>query len=273
MTQPDSWVCGIALVIAATGVLLGFALSFLHYRASITGAREKAAARRVEIACEALTLANETLFLMQTLPYTLAYEPYQKGANEKRRRASVYTAIVKRLDIHHSYFTRIWSLQPRYMAEFGADRAAIFHKVHEARAEILMRADRAVRDALSDDPYQDLDFWRSAEPSSVPIGEDLARFTSLFREFVDRIQVDCMPIANGRSGQVDSEAEIRSRDTPHTINLLSPFLGKLTTISDLSIFRSRTFRRIRRKLINNYQLGFWLVFAVLTAGIFRLLTK
>lgn len=276
MTQPDWWACGVALVLALVAVALSGAVACLVLRSSILRWREIAKVRQTEIAFEALALAYETQFLCDTIRHAFAEEPSRTDVKShvraEHRRAAHYSAILKRLDLHNSYFARLWRLQPRYIAEFGADRAAFFRKPQEALSAILVNSDEAMRDAAKGEPYQVLDYWRNAGAGNGPSSEEMVKITALLREFVDRIQQDCTPIVTAKSQRAASESESRRRTAWRRPEFLSPLFNQFR-LGNFALRQNRTFRRIRRRFMNNYQIGLWIMFAVFAAGFIRLLVR
>lgn len=278
MMQPESWAGGSASLLTFAAVAFFCALTCVGLYALASQRRMLTKAKRTEIALEALALAFETQFMCDTLRNTFAKDrawgDAKAQSRDKHRRASHYSAILKRLDLHNSYFARLWQLQPRYMAEFGVDRAPFFRRPQSALTAILVYSDDAMSEATSNEPYQALDYWRSTDVGREPTSEELAKIISLLGEFVDRIQEDCIPLLTGKSQSQQSSHAIATKPLWNwrEQELLLPIFHRLK-LGNLALRKNRTFRRIRRLFINNYQLGLWFMFAVFAAGIFRLLAR
>jgi hypothetical protein len=54
------------------------------------------------------------------------------SAKQAEHRRSFY-GIIKRMERHNGFFERVLVLQPKFMAVFGKQTEAIFHKLHKRR--------------------------------------------------------------------------------------------------------------------------------------------
>jgi hypothetical protein len=66
-------------------------------------------------------------------------EDASETEDQRKSRGSFY-AILKRINANNDYFERVWKLQPRCMAMFGASVEEIFVLLHRARREVELAA-------------------------------------------------------------------------------------------------------------------------------------
>jgi len=116
-----------------------------------------------------------------------------KGDEEERRRAGHFFAILKRIELNRDYFERAWKLQPRFMAAFGKETAAVFLKLHQARRSVEVSASMLVRSALRNEPY-DVKFRQKLEGDIWNVGEEQDPIKKLVTEFERGIEDRCFPV-------------------------------------------------------------------------------
>jgi hypothetical protein len=132
-------------------MLIGLAMSglfaFLGLRTFEKWRREKIEERKIEIAFEALTLSYEStsVFDRMRARYSRSAEwadmPAIEGETEEQRtkRGTPYS-VLQRIENHKDFFERVWKLQPRYIALFGAGAEDAFANFHSARRKIEFAA-------------------------------------------------------------------------------------------------------------------------------------
>src|SRR5215475_252305 len=138
----DPWAFGWTQVLTLIGLGLSGLISFLGLRTFGKWQREKVQEKKLEIAFEALSLAYETGMIFDDIRRRIvhAYEwadmPTDKMTKEEIDHARSIWAILNRFDRHADFFSRVLKLQPKFMAVFGSDTEATFHKLHHARIMI-----------------------------------------------------------------------------------------------------------------------------------------
>jgi hypothetical protein len=108
---------------------------------------EKLEERKMEVAFDMLAAAYEAKFVFDHIrgPTSFAYEwadmseDASETEDQRKSRGSFY-AILKRINANNDYFERVWKLQPRCMAMFGASVEEIFVLLHRARREVELAA-------------------------------------------------------------------------------------------------------------------------------------
>jgi hypothetical protein len=98
---------------------------------STNGGREKLEEKKIEIALEAMALAHECRFVFRNIrsPMSTRIEwvDIPKSPNETDEswnRRGPYYAILSRVTRNRDYFERLFKLQPKFMAMFGAETDA-----------------------------------------------------------------------------------------------------------------------------------------------------
>jgi hypothetical protein len=63
--------------------------------------------------------------------------PEQAGeSDEHKRQRQSFFAVLQRIEASSDYFTRVWALQPKFVAIFGERFEDIFDQLHKARREL-----------------------------------------------------------------------------------------------------------------------------------------
>jgi hypothetical protein len=83
-------------------------------------------------------------------------EPNMPGASEPHpglvnEIAGPY-AILKRLEAKQSFFDKVLSLEPKFLAVFGRDKTEIFKRLYSARRQVIVTAETLIEDIQSGAP-------------------------------------------------------------------------------------------------------------------------
>jgi hypothetical protein len=119
----NPWSFGWTQLLTIIGFFITVSIALGSFRTFDRWKREKIEERRLDVALEALSIAYEAQMVFEDIqrPFIGQYEwqdmPDQgMDQKEKERRQPLY-AVINRLDRHVSYFERVLSLQPKFMAE------------------------------------------------------------------------------------------------------------------------------------------------------------
>src|SRR5262249_8630490 len=137
-----SFVALLGLIVTATIAGFGFR-SFGKFK------REKLEERRIEVAIDALAIAYESVFVFQAIRSRWVRGEEQDDDDQgtfgriegtvaislTSGQRSAY-AILKRIRSHEDFFEKVYKLEPRFMAVFGADTDEIFSKLYSAKARV-----------------------------------------------------------------------------------------------------------------------------------------
>jgi hypothetical protein len=208
----DPWAFGWTQLLTLFGFAITTLIAVGSYRTFARWKKEKLEEKRIEVALEALAIAYETKFIFNYIRNPLAYEiewknmPERKGESERdRSERGSYYAVLRRHRESREFFDRVWRLQPKFMAVFGADTEKIFDQFHNATEMVRMAANMLT--------------WELPIKPAVPSEEDFNRrlqlrsdiwtserrddrITRQLDEFRERVERLCNPVvARGFSRQ------------------------------------------------------------------------
>jgi len=207
----DAWAFGWTQLLTILGFLLTGSIAAFGFRSFERWRMEKLEERRIDVAIEALALAYEAKYVFQEIrsPMSFDYEanemPKWEGETEQQYNSrKPYFAIVKRVERNEDFFERLFQLQPRFMALFGADKEEMFMKCHKARrfievsAGMLMKATRDLGD-WNENRQRQRDQWESdIWEGNDEVVENLPtakRVSDGIKGFQEGIVTVCKPIA------------------------------------------------------------------------------
>jgi hypothetical protein len=151
------WTFGWTQLLTLIGFAITIAIAAGGFRSFERWRREKLEERRIETAFDALTIAHETKFIFGNIRSPLAegYEwadmpAWDNDTEDRRRRRGPYFAAIKRINSNAKFFERVWAIQPRCMALFGAKVEQTFMKLHQARRYIEVAAQMLAQQANND---------------------------------------------------------------------------------------------------------------------------
>ncbi|WP_161850250.1 hypothetical protein [Bradyrhizobium sp. CCBAU 051011] len=201
----DPWAFGWTQLLTIIGFCITVTIALGSFRTFGRWKREKIEEKRLDVALEALSVAYEAQMVFEDIqrPYIGQYEwqsmPDQgMDKEEKERRQPIY-AVINRLDRHVSYFERVLSLQPKFMAVFGSETKNTFTKLYRARngiqaaVEALMFMDHPIRpDEEGTVAQMRSDIWNTKGPAAI----EPERTKKLVLEFQSDIERICGPLVN-----------------------------------------------------------------------------
>lgn len=207
----DPWAFGWTQLLTIAGLFLTLGIAGFGFRSFERWRMEKLEERRIEVALEALALAYEAKYVFDDIrsPISRAYESkdmpeFSGDTAEQRRSREPYFAILARIDRNKEYFERIFRLQSRFMALFGADKEDIFFKCHKARRSIEVSATMLMNSVRQNDPQNEngrrqrlqweCDIWDGMSDVAEEL-PDADRIMKGIKGFQDGIVRVCKPIA------------------------------------------------------------------------------
>jgi hypothetical protein len=204
----NAWTFGWTQLLTIIGMVITTIIAIAGFRTFGRWQREQIEERKIELALEALSLAYESKAVFGHIRSRVMYRgegsdvPEKAGESEehKRQRESFF-AVLKRIEASNDYFTRIWALQPKFIAIFGERTEEIFDQLHKARRDIEATASVMVFEDEVLDPkdasykeelrgYRTTIFGPMRRNDADPIAEKLddfrKRIDGLCRPVVDR---------------------------------------------------------------------------------------
>lgn len=204
----DPWAFGWTQLLTISGLLITTAIAIAGFRTFGRWRKEKIEEKRIDVAIDALALAHESKWVFDSIRADLAHEYEWKDMPERsndrpelRNQRGPFYATLRRMERHSEFFERVWKLQARCIAIFGADMEETFLLLHKARSEVAVSAQM-----LMDDPApttkspENKDLWdnmRAAVWKSYGrLAKDGDKVGGMLTDFVQRIDLKCRPIVD-----------------------------------------------------------------------------
>lgn len=201
----DPWAFGWTQLLTIIGFSITLCIAFGSFRTFGRWKREQIEERKLDVALEALSIAYEAQMVFEDIqrPFIGQHEwqnmpDEELNQEEKDRRKSLY-AVINRLDRHVSYFERVLSLQPKFMAVFGSETKSSFMKLFRAQRgiqaaiEVLMFMDHPIRpDEKGTVAQLRSDIWNTKGPGA----DEPERNKKLVLEFQSDIERICAPLVS-----------------------------------------------------------------------------
>jgi hypothetical protein len=203
------------------GIIVTGAIAAFGFRTFEKWKREKIEERRIEVAIDALAIAYEAKFVFESVrsPFIRSYE-YEGGYTEAdsvritlRDGQKGPYAVLKRLEQHEDFFTRIRKVEPVFMAIFGRETESIFKRLYEARTLLEHQAQGLFEEERYETDPKDIgarDRKRELRASVFASADEKKKddkIGDLVKEFTERIEGICRPI-------VDQEFRGKGRKSP-----------------------------------------------------------
>jgi len=215
--QQDPWAFGWTPLLTLLGFAITIGIAVFGFRTFGRWRREKLEDKKIEMALEAMALAHECRYVFASIrnPMSTANEWSEmprapQETDEHWRRRGPYYAIAIRISQNREFFERLFKLQPKFMALFGAQTEEIFVKCHQARryieasSRMLMQyADPPqplTNNALKQRNQWEADIWEGMD--EVYPGTD--RVTIRLRQFQQEILALCEPVVRHSARSVVS---------------------------------------------------------------------
>jgi hypothetical protein len=204
----DPWAFGWTQLLTIIGMVITTTIAITGFRTFERWRREKIEERKIELALEALSLAYESKAVFGHIRSLVMYKgegddvPGKGGeSDEHKRHRQSFFAVLKRIEASNDYFTRIWALQPKFIAIFGENTEDIFDQLHKARRDIEAAASTIVFDFEPFDPKDDPSYSKELKgyrttvfgPRRRDEADPVAEKLDDFRKRIDKL---CRPVVD-----------------------------------------------------------------------------
>jgi hypothetical protein len=139
MADPGLWTFGLNQLLTVAGL----AVAYFGVRTFGKWRKEKIEERRIELALEGLSLAYESKEVFKHIRSRVIFTgegadvpPIEDESDKDKRQRQSFYAVLKRIEASNEFFTRVWKLQPKFIAIFGDGAEEIFDQLHSARRNI-----------------------------------------------------------------------------------------------------------------------------------------
>jgi hypothetical protein len=153
----NAWVFGWTQLLTIIGMVITTIIAIAGFRTFGRWRREQIEGRKIELALDALSLAYESKAVFGHIRTRVMYKgegadvPNKPGESpEHKQQRESFFAVLKRIEASNDYFTRVWKLQPKFIAVFGEKTEEIFDQLHKARRDIEATASVLV---FEDEPF------------------------------------------------------------------------------------------------------------------------
>jgi hypothetical protein len=219
----NPWAFGWTQLFAGAGLILGvFGLRTLN-----KWRREKIEEKKVDLAMDAISLANESKGVFEeirsSLLSTSEWDDMEVIPGEdrgERDRRGGYYARLKRIRHHAEFFKRAYAMQPRCAALFGVEAEDAFNKMHKARRWIEVACEMLAHDIKRPEDDRDLWFQLRADilgGSVTSLAKEPKRVDNLLEEFRAEVERLCRPSLEGQRSWVWPRWLRLRRKSPATV--------------------------------------------------------
>ena len=206
--------------VAMLGLVLTGIIAIAGFRSFSRWKREKIEERRIEVALDALAIAYEAGFRFEGIRSTILREDEYADIDAPSKNSSRFIvhregqrspyAVLKRMQSSHDFFKRVFDIEPKFMAIFGAETEEIFAQLYDAKqmvetsAQALYEEARIEHDPLDQDARERMRQLRRVIFASKGKIEAQDKVGQKVLEFKRRIEALCRPIVDqtfGRKGK------------------------------------------------------------------------
>jgi hypothetical protein len=210
-------------VVAMMGIVLTAAIAFAGFRSFGRWRREKIEERRIEVALDALAVAYESGFRFEGIRSTVLREDEYADIDAPSKDPSRFIvhrdgqrspyAVLKRMQNSHVFFQKVFDIEPKFMAIFGAETEEIFAQLYDAKQMVETSAQALYEEArIEHDPSDKQARERMvqlrrvifASKGKIEAGDKVGQKVL---EYKSRIEGLCRPIVDqtfGRKGKQKS---------------------------------------------------------------------
>jgi hypothetical protein len=205
--------------VAMLGLILTTVVAVAGFRSFGRWKREKIEERRIEVALDALALAYEAGFRFEGIRSTILREDEYADIDAPSKDPSRFIvhrdgqrspyAVLKRMNNSHEFFQKVFDIEPKFMAIFGAETEEIFAQLYDAKQMVETSAQALYEEArIEHDPSDQqarerlMQLRRTIFASKGKIADD-DKVGQKVLEFKRRIEALCRPIVDqtfGRKG-------------------------------------------------------------------------
>jgi len=204
-------------VVALLGIALTAAVAIAGFRSFGHWRREKIEERRIEVALDALAIAYESGFRFEGIRSTVLREDEYADIDAPSKDPSRFIvhrdgqrspyAVLKRMRNNHEFFRKVFDIEPKFMAVFGAETEEIFAQLYDAKqmvqtcAEALYEEARVEHDPSDQQARERMMQLRRTIYASKGKIADNDKVGQKVLDFKRRIEALCRPIVDQTYGR------------------------------------------------------------------------
>jgi hypothetical protein len=203
--------------IALLGLLLTAGIAIAGFKSFGRWKREKIEERRIEVALDALAIAYEAGFRMEAIRSRFPRESELVDERKKdedgafvaaklRQGQSGPYAVLKRLRANSDYWDTVFTIEPKFMAIFGAETQEIFQLLYEAKMIVETSASALFEEAIIEHDPADTETRERLRKLRVDAFASKGKIEAEDRvgqkilEFQRQVEILCRPIVDQTFG-------------------------------------------------------------------------
>ena len=205
-------------IVALLGLGLTAVIAIAGFKSFGRWKREKIEERRIEVALDALAIAYEARFRFESIRSRFTREDEYEDIDEPSKgdafvvithregQRSPY-AVLKRMDNNHKFFERVFDIEPKFMAIFGAETEEIFAELYDAKRTVETAAEALYEEARIEHDPSDVDAKERMRQLRVVIFASKGKVEAEDKvgqkvlDFQRRIEALCRPIVDQTFGR------------------------------------------------------------------------
>jgi hypothetical protein len=206
--------------VALVGLVLTASVAIAGFRSFGQWKREKIEERRIDVALNALAIAYEARFRFEVIRSPVMFDgegDYIAGSGEdasfviRHREAQKGPyAVLKRMRDNSGFFDKVFDLEPKFMAVFGAETQAIFELLYEAKGAVEASANVLYEEGRIENDPSDTEIRERQRKLRMKVFASKGKIESedsvgqKILEFQKQIEKLCRPIIDetfGRRGK------------------------------------------------------------------------
>jgi hypothetical protein len=205
-------------IVALLGLGLTAVIAIAGFKSFGRWKREKIEERRIEVALDALAIAYEVRFrfegirsrIMREDEYADIDEPLKGNAfpmmKHREGQRSPY-AVLKRMDNNREFFDRVFDIEPKFMAIFGAETEEIFAELYDAKRMVETAAEALYEEMSIEHDPSDVDAKERRRQLRIVIFASKGKVEAEDKvgqkvlDFQRRIEALCRPIVDQTFGR------------------------------------------------------------------------
>jgi hypothetical protein len=205
-------------IVALLGLGLTAVVAIAGFKSFGRWKREKIEERRIEVALDALAIAYEARFRFENIRSRFMREDEYADIDEPSKgdgfvvithregQRSPY-AVLKRMGNNHKFFERVFDIEPKFMAIFGAETEEIFAELYDAKRMVETAAEALYEEARIEHDPTDVDAKERMRQLRVVIFASKGKVEAEDKvgqkvlDFQRRIEALCRPIVDQTFGR------------------------------------------------------------------------
>jgi hypothetical protein len=217
--------------VALLGLLLTAGIAIAGFKSFGRWKREKIEERRIEVALDTLAIAYEAVFRFEAIRSRIVREDEYEGIDEANSGKSLYPithragqrspyAVLMRMANNAAYFEKVYDIEPKFMAIFGAETQECFELLYSARTIVESSAQALFEEGLIEHDPSDLETRERLRKLRVDVFASKGKIEAEDRvgqkilEFQKQIEGLCRPIVDQTFGRRGKRARSAVVGTP-----------------------------------------------------------